>query len=158
MVSAPLSAVSAENGNKDLLRLWLRLLRATRIIEGELRDRLKREFDSTLPRFDVMAALARRPSGMVMTDLSRFLLVSNGNVTGIVDRLVADGLVVRSFREGDRRTSMVRLTAAGMEMFDRMARAHENWIADLLAGIDPAEAARIAKLLRSFSSNWEAEH
>ena len=158
MVSAPLSAVSAGKGNKDLLRLWLRLLRATRIIEGELRDRLKREFDSTLPRFDVMAALARRPSGMVMTDLSRFLLVSNGNVTGIVDRLVADGLVVRSFREGERRTSMVRLTPSGMELFDRMARAHENWITDLLGSIDPGEAVRIAKLLRSFSSNWEAEH
>ncbi|MGQ3038812.1 MAG: MarR family transcriptional regulator, partial [Neoaquamicrobium sediminum] len=70
--------------NKERLRLWIRLLRAARVVEGELRDRLKREFDTTLPRFDVMSALYRQPEGMLMSDLSRFLLVSNGNVTGIV--------------------------------------------------------------------------
>src|SRR5690606_21410502 len=119
-------------GNKQRLRFWIRLLRAARIIEGELRERLKSNFESTLPRFDVMSALHRQTEGMLMSDLSRFLLVSNGNVTGIVDRLVTDGFVVRSNREGDRRTSIVRLTDAGTARFVAMATAHEQWIDELL--------------------------
>ena len=83
-----MDALVADTGNRERLRLWIRLLRAARIVEGELRERLKREFDSTLPRFDVMSALYRERDGMLMSDLSRYLLVSNGNVTGIVDRLV----------------------------------------------------------------------
>jgi DNA-binding MarR family transcriptional regulator len=112
MVSAPLTEPGITQDSKERLRLWIRMLRASRTIESELRDRLKKEFDTTLPRFDVMAALYRCPEGMLMSDLSRFLLVSNGNVTGIVDRLVSEGLVSRSRRNGDRRTSMVRLTLA----------------------------------------------
>ena len=115
MVSAPLTAPGISRDSKERLRLWIRLLRASRTIEAELRERLKKEFDTTLPRFDVMAALYRVPEGMLMSDLSRFLLVSNGNVTGIVDRLVSEGLVARARRNGDRRTSMVRLTEAGTE-------------------------------------------
>src|SRR6476646_3051262 len=84
MVSAPLTAPGISRDSKERLRLWIRLLRASRTIEAELRDRLKKDFDTTLPRFDVMAALYRSPEGMLMSDLSRFLLVSNGNVTGIV--------------------------------------------------------------------------
>ena len=125
MVSGPLSA------SKEKLRLWIRLLRASRIVEAELRERLRTEFDSTLPRFDVMAALYRTPEGMLMSDLSRFLLVSNGNVTGIVDRLFAEGFVRRGQRNGDRRTSIVRLTRAGKESFRTMAAAHERWVGDL---------------------------
>ena len=102
MVSAPLSAISKDS--KERLRLWIRMLRASRSIEAELRERLRQEFDTTLPRFDVMAALYRAPEGMLMSGLSRFLLVSNGNVTGIVDRLVSEGLVTRARRNGDRRT------------------------------------------------------
>ncbi len=128
MVSGPLSA------SKEKLRLWIRLLRASRIIEGELRERLSKEFDTTLPRFDVMAALYRTPDGMLMSDLSRFLLVSNGNVTGIVDRLVSEGLVQRSQRNGDRRTSIVQLTRTGKDTFRTMAAAHERWVGELLAG------------------------
>lgn len=145
-------------GNKERLRLWIRLLRAARIVEGELRERLKREFDSTLPRFDVMSALNREPAGMLMSDLSRFLLVSNGNVTGIVDRLVADGFVVRSNREGDRRTSIVTLTEAGGERFAVMAAAHESWIDELLHEIDREDATKLSAMLKAFRSNWEAEH
>src|ERR1700722_13606979 len=90
MVAGPLPAPSGPG--KDRLRLWVRLLRASRTIESELRERLRQEFNTTLPRFDVMAALYRAPEGMLMSDLSRFLLVSNGNVTGIIDRLAAEGL------------------------------------------------------------------
>jgi len=158
MVSVPLSAITPDTGNKERLRLWIRLLRATHVIEGELRERLKRDFGSTLPRFDVMAALYREPAGMLMSDLSRFLLVSNGNVTGIVDRLVADGFVVRAKRDGDRRTSIVRLTEAGVAFFERMARSHEGWIAELLGNVGDEEARALSGMLRSFRSNWEGEH
>lgn len=143
---------------KDRLRLWIRLLRATRIVEGELRERLKSDYDMTLPRFDVMSALNRAPEGMLMSDLSRFLLVSNGNVTGIVDRLVADGFVTRSTREGDRRTSIVRLTEAGVARFVEMAAAHEHWIDDVLHEISEDDARKLSTMLKAFRSNWEAEH
>jgi DNA-binding MarR family transcriptional regulator len=109
-----------------------------------------------LPRFDVMAALYRQPDGMLMSDLSRFLLVSNGNVTGIVERLVADGLVVRATREGDRRTSIVRLTEEGTGLFREMAGAHEAWISEFLGDLSEADARRLAAMLKSFRSNWEA--
>jgi DNA-binding MarR family transcriptional regulator len=155
MVSAPLSALGISRDSKERLRLWIRLLRATRTIEAELRERLKKEFDTTLPRFDVMAALYRCPQGMLMSDLSRFLLVSNGNVTGIVDRLVSERLVTRARRNGDRRTSMVRLTEAGVTQFGAMAAAHESWIGELLGGVGEDETRRLAAMLKSFRSNWE---
>ena len=152
------AAIETRSGNKERLRLWIRLLRVARIVEAELRDRLKRDFDTTLPRFDVMSALHRQPDGMLMSDLSRFLLVSNGNVTGIVDRLVSDGFVVRSNREGDRRTSIVRLTADGSVRFAAMAAAHEVWIDDLLKDIGADDATQLSSMLKAFRSNWENEH
>ena len=151
------TAVSANGAAKDKLRLWIRLLRASRTIEREVRERLASRFDTTLPRFDVMAALYRTKDGMLMSDLSRFLLVSNGNVTGIVDRLVADGLVQRAQRNGDRRTSIVRLTAKGQAQFKKMAAAHEGWVDELLAGISKSDAQRLTSILQAFRSNWE-EH
>ncbi|TGQ56812.1 MarR family transcriptional regulator [Mesorhizobium sp. M1C.F.Ca.ET.193.01.1.1] len=151
MVAGPTSA----GPGKDRLRLWIRLLRASRTIEAELRERLKKEFDTTLPRFDVMAALYRSPEGMLMSDLSRFLLVSNGNVTGIVDRLVSEGLVTRARRNGDRRTSMVRLTEEGSRSFAAIAAAHESWVGELLGNVSEDEARRLAGMLKSFRSNWE---
>jgi DNA-binding MarR family transcriptional regulator len=155
MVSAPLSAPGISKDSKERLRLWIRLLRASRTIEADLRERLKKEFDTTLPRFDVMAALYRVPEGMLMSDLSRFLLVSNGNVTGIVDRLVSERLVTRARRNGDRRTSMVRLTEAGIDAFRTIAAAHETWIGELLGGVSVDETRRLAAMLKSFRSNWE---
>lgn len=158
MVTAPLLAAEAEGTPKDRLRLWIRLLRAARIVEGELRERLKSEFASTLPRFDVLAALYRQPDGMLMSDLSRYLLVSNGNVTGIVDRLVADGYVHRTRRDGDRRTSVVALTTQGRTLFTRMAAAHEGWVDELLHAVSPAEARTLATMLKTFRSEWEESH
>lgn len=155
MVAAPLPAPGAAGQGKERLRLWVRLLRASRTIEAELRERLKREFGTTLPRFDVMAALYRSPEGMLMSDLSRFLLVSNGNVTGIVDRLVSEGLVARARRNGDRRTSMVRLTDEGRALFSRIAAVHEAWIGDLLGHVGDDEARGLTAMLTSFRSNWE---
>ncbi|MHC1550401.1 MarR family winged helix-turn-helix transcriptional regulator [Phyllobacterium sp. K27] len=154
-ISASRPAEHTGFGNKDRLRLWIRLLRASRTIENELRLRLKSAFDMTLPRFDVMAALNREPEGLLMSDLSRFLLVSNGNVTVIVDRLVTDGLVVRSSREGDRRTSIVRLTDTGLTLFRQIATEHEKWVGELLGGIGDEDARHLAVMLKSFRSNWE---
>src|SRR4029077_16583047 len=146
---------AASPASKEKLRLWIRLLRASRIIEAELRERLSTEFDTTLPRFDVMAALYRAPDGMLMSDLSRFLLVSNGNVTGIVDRLVSEGLISRARRNGDRRPSIVRLTPRGRESFQAMAAAHERWVGELLADVSKSDAQRLASMLKAFRSNWE---
>ena len=115
------------------LRLWVRLLRAVRVVEVDLRRRLRTEFGETLPRFDVMAALARQTAGMTMTEISRFLMVSNGNVTGIIDRLVTEGLVVRIANAQDRRATVVRLTPKGLRHFARMADAHEGWVNEILA-------------------------
>jgi DNA-binding MarR family transcriptional regulator len=160
MMAAPASkpvARPASSDSKARLRLWIRLLRATRLIEGDMRERFKTQFNVTLPRFDVMAALYRKPDGMLMSEISRFLLVSNGNVTVIVDRLVADGLVMRSQRNGDRRTSFVRLTAEGRAAFAQMSAAHERWIDRLFGGVTVAEAGQLSEKLKSFSSDWERD-
>ena len=125
------------SASKSRLKLWIQLLRNTRTIETEIRRRLRRKFDETLPRFDVMAALYRNPDGIMMSGLSRVLMVSNGNVTGIVERLVKDKLAVRSQRDGDRRTWIICLTAAGVDHFEMMAKVHEQWIDELLQNIDP---------------------
>jgi DNA-binding MarR family transcriptional regulator len=124
-------------------------------LDGEIRERLRREFNATLPRFDVMAALYRAPEGMLMSEVSRFLMVSNGNVTGIVGRLVGDGLVLRAQRRDDRRTSIVRLTAKGRDRFEEMAAAHESWIDELLGGMTTEEAHELSTRLSLFQSDWE---
>ncbi len=143
----------AAPGGDDLattrLRLWLHMLKTTRHVEAEIRDRLRRHYDTTLPRFDVMAALYRSPQGLKMSALSRELMVSNGNVTGIVDRLVSEGLVMRVALQGDRRASLARLTAKGRELFAEMAAAHRAWVNELLGACDGADAERmIEKLAR----------
>jgi DNA-binding MarR family transcriptional regulator len=132
----------ASAASKARLRVWLRVLKVSRLIERELRERLHAEFDTTLPRFDVLAALYRAEKGLNMSELSSVLRVSNGNVTGIVDRLVADRLIVRVPVEGDRRAMIVRLTAKGRAHFSELARAHEDWVSELLnsVDIDTAEA------------------
>ena len=109
--------------SKDRLRLWLKVLKATRAVEAEIRENLRQDFATTLPRFDVMAALSRHPDGLKMSELSGVLRVSNGNVTGIVERLVDDGHVRREKVPGDRRASRVLLTPEGLAEFGRQAAA-----------------------------------
>jgi DNA-binding MarR family transcriptional regulator len=123
---------------RQRVKLWLSMLRTTRHVEHALRERIKEHFGSTLPRFDVMAALYRNPEGISMTRLSELLVVSNGNVTGIVDRLESEGLVVRVIDDRDRRAARVALTEDGSAVFARMAAAHEAWIAELFDAL-PAE-------------------
>ena len=102
-----------------------------------------------------MAALYRKPDGMLMSQISRYLMVSNGNVTGIVDRLVSDGYVVRAQRNGDRRTSFISLTRKGRAAFAAMAAAHERWVDELLGGVSVRDAELMATKLKSFASDWE---
>ncbi len=147
MMSEPLATRIDDTDDKARLRLWLRLLQSTRKLETELRERLRLEFKITLPRFDVLAALFRKPEGMLMSELSRYLVVSNGNVTGIIDRLVADCLVMRTQREGDRRTSIVHLTSQGREDFIKMAAVHEAWVNELLGDVSPEDAENLTQML-----------
>tara|TARA_R110002020_G_scaffold6366_5_gene27013 strand:- start:1476 stop:1928 length:453 start_codon:yes stop_codon:yes gene_type:complete len=121
--------------SKERLRLWLKLLKASRHVESEIRRRMRSEFNSTLPRFDVMASLARAPEGLRMSGISGMLKVSNGNVTVIVDKLVEEGLAVREAVPGDRRASIVRLTDKGQEVFANHAAVHETWIDEILGGL-----------------------
>ena len=133
--------------SKDRLRLWLRLLKASKGIEAELRERFRTEFDTTLPRFDVMAALHRSATGLKMSELSGVLRVSNGNVTGIIDRLVDDGLVVRVPVDSDRLAMTVRLAGRGRERFLQMAARHEVWTNELLGMIEPETIGELCRQL-----------
>lgn len=132
-----------ELADRGSVRLWLRLLSCAMTIEKVVRRRFEAEFGTTLPRFDVLAALDRRPDGMTMGELSRALLVSNGNVTGVVRALAGDGLVSVEAQPHDRRSSLARLTPAGRAHFDRLARAHHDWIDELMAGVPADERDRL---------------
>lgn len=139
-MTSPNPAPTPEPDSKTRLRLWLKLLKLSRSVESELRENLRTEFASTLPRFDVMAALSQYQDGLKMSELSGLLRVSNGNVTGIIERLVDDGHVLREAVPGDRRANRVRLTPKGSDEFARQAAAHEQWVDTLLTPLDPSEA------------------
>ena len=129
------------------LRLWLRLLTCSQLIERQVRSRLRERFDTTLPRFDLMSQLERHPRGLKMNELSRLLMVTGGNVTGIVDLLVKEGLVARVDDAADRRAWRVKLTRAGDKAFAEMARAHEEWVAELLSGVSRRDSGALMQLL-----------
>jgi DNA-binding MarR family transcriptional regulator len=136
----------ARNGHDDI-RLWLRLLYCSSHIESIMQSRIMGEFGISLARFDLMAQLERHPAGLKMNELSRRLMVSGGNVTGLTDQLVAEGLVERRAVPDDRRAFSVRLTAAGRRAFLGMAREHERWIVDLMDGLSSGERQRLYALL-----------
>lgn len=129
------------------LKLWLRMLSCTVRIENEIRSRLRARFGITLPRFDLMAQLERHPEGLRMGELSRRMMVTGGNVTGITDQLEREGLVVRVSDEKDRRAFAVKLTDEGRRIFSEMAAEHEGWIEELLAGVPADDKARLIELL-----------
>jgi DNA-binding MarR family transcriptional regulator len=137
----------AHSEHPEALRLWLRLLTCTQLVEKQVRALLRERFDTTLPRFDLMAQLERSPGGLKMNELSRRMMVTGGNVTGITDQLVSEGLVERIDVEGDRRAYRVRLTAKGRKQFNDMARQHEGWIVDAFAGLSEKDIATLHKLL-----------
>ena len=126
----------ARRGQKAQLRLWLRLLSTTKLITQEIRRRLRVDFDFTLPQFDLLAQLYREPEGLRLGELSRRTMVTNGNVTGLADRLEADGLMLRETLDADRRVTVARLTRKGRDLFANMAKAHEAWIRELMTDVD----------------------
>src|SRR5215218_2361428 len=137
----------AHSEHPEALRLWLRLLTCTQLVEKQVRGLLRERFETTLPRFDLMAQLERAPAGLKMNELSRRMMVTGGNVTGITDQLVSEGLVERIDVEGDRRAYRVRLTAKGRKQFNEMARQHESWIVEAFSGLTDKDVATLHKLL-----------
>lgn len=134
--------------SKRKLKMWIRLLGVTRASENTLREYLRVRHQTTLPRFDVMAALYRRRDGVTMSELSRMLLVSNGNATAVVDRLEADGMVRRTPSDIDRRTVYVALTPEGIAAFETMASGHEAEVDKLFAGLSEADLDALTEILK----------
>jgi DNA-binding MarR family transcriptional regulator len=137
------------HGRKHQLRLWLRLLSCTNLISAEIRQRLRVDFEFTLPRFDLMAQLYREPEGLRLGELSKRMMVSNANVTALVDRLITEGFVSREAVLEDRRALVVRLTKAGMTAFAQIAAAHEAWLTSMFGDLDVATTERLMQDLAS---------
>ncbi|MEO8945346.1 MAG: MarR family transcriptional regulator [Gemmatimonadaceae bacterium] len=136
---------------RSAVRTWLRLLACSNIIEGQLRGALREKFGTTLPRFDVLAQLdsaaVESPRGLTMSELSRRLMVTNGNLTGLIDRLDREGLVSRVVAAPDRRAQMVSLTPAGKDALDSMTPDHATWVTDMFATLSDAERNQLYALL-----------
>src|ERR1044071_4798259 len=143
----------ARSDDHRALRIWLRLMTCTQMIERVVRSRLRDRFGTTLPRFDLMSQLERHPEGLKMNELSRLLMVTGGNVTAIVDQLEKEGLVERLDEPADRRAFRIRLTRAGGKSFTEMARAHEQWVVELLAGLTRRVRDELLKLLAKVKSH-----
>jgi DNA-binding MarR family transcriptional regulator len=142
--------------SKRRLKAWVRLLGVTRAAEAELREFLRVNHDTTLPRFDVLAALWRRREGVTMSELSRMLLVSNGNATAVVDRLEREGLVKRTPSTSDRRTVHVAMTEAGLAQFEAQAQDHEREVSRIFAGLGEADLELLTETLKKFSRGGAA--
>jgi DNA-binding MarR family transcriptional regulator len=143
----------ATKDDHQALRLWLRLLSCNVRIENQVRGRLRRDFKTTLPRFDLMAQLERNPAGLRMNEISKRLMVSGGNVTGITDQLEKEGLVIRTLDANDRRVITVKLTDTGFKRFREMASQHEHWIVELLDGLTREEKQTMFVLLRKLKTH-----
>jgi DNA-binding MarR family transcriptional regulator len=146
-LDAETKVVERPGDHKGDLRLWLRLFSCKTLIETEIRRRLRDSFEMTLPRFDLMAQLDKTPSGMRLSELSQRMMVSNGNITGLVDRLVEQRLLDRQTAPDDGRAQLVKLTPEGRRSFRAMAAAHEAWIAELFAGLSSGEIETLMRLL-----------
>ena len=146
---------AAPSEHPEALRLWLRMLTCTQLIEKQVRSQLRERFDTTLPRFDLMAQLEREPEGMRMNELSRRMMVTGGNITGITDQLEAEGLVERAEVEGDRRAYLVRLTPKGRQQFNAMAQAHEAWIVDAFASLSARDIQTLHALLGKVKDHFQ---
>jgi DNA-binding MarR family transcriptional regulator len=138
------------------LRVWFRLLTCATLIERSVRQGLREEFGITLPKFDLLSQLDRAEEGLTMGELSRRLMVTNGNVTGLIDRLVSEGLVARQPAPHDRRAQLVRLTPAGKQAFDAMIPKHQDFIAERFDGLSRAELAELHRLLGKLKTSFEA--
>ncbi len=133
------SETRIKDDDHHALKLWLRLLTCTNLVQGHLRQQLRESFDSTLPRFDLLAQLDRHPEKLRMGELTKLMMVSGGNVTGLVTQLEKEGLVKRTPLKTDRRTFLVGLTKKGKSYFDKMAQDHESWVVNLFSGMGAAQ-------------------
>jgi len=150
---SPGGETRVRDDHHDSVRLWLRLLSCSTLIENHIRQRLHGVFATTLPRFDLMAQLDRCPEGLKMGELSQRMMVTGGNVTGITDMLEREGLVARAVDAKDRRAQRVKLTGAGQRLFKRLAAEHENWIIDLFDDLRPRSKAQLAELLHDLKGH-----
>lgn len=141
-----LSSLDAPS-SKEALRTWLRLLSCETVIEQQLRSHLRKTFAVTLPQFDVLSELERTGQQMTMSELSRKLMVSNGNVTGVIDRLEKNGFVTRTRAEHDRRVQYIELTDRGRNEFNEMAQHHEAWLAEMLSDLSSTDMQNLQTLL-----------
>jgi DNA-binding MarR family transcriptional regulator len=148
------AAAPAEKGQLEL-RLWLSMISCSMKMESLLGQRLRREFGTSLARFDVLAQLERFPDGLTMSELSRRLIVSNGAITGLVDKLTDAGLVTRREDPNDRRSMIVRLTRKGREIFLRMARRHEEWVVSILGELSSAAQTELLQNLTLLQRNLD---
>jgi DNA-binding MarR family transcriptional regulator len=153
----PLTTAPGDEHGREILRTWLRLLTCTNTIEARVRTMLRERFDSTLPRFDLLvqldAAASESVHGLTMSELSRRLMVTNGNLTGLVDRLARERLVSRAVSPDDRRTQVVRLTTAGKRALDEMIPEHQSWVSDMFSGLSESERAQLYTLLGKLKSS-----
>lgn len=147
--------MTALNPDHTSLRLWLRLLACTKLVENRVRGQLREAFETTLPRFDLLAQLYRHPEGLKMSELSQLLMVTGGNITGLTDQLEKDGLVERVTLPEDRRANIVHLTDAGRSFFEDMAVLHETWIVDLLGGLEHDEQQAMIRLLNKLKESLQ---
>lgn len=144
--SAPMRTPD-NNSQLPVLRLWLRLLACTHRIEGSLGQSLRQGFGSTLPRFDLLSQLHRHPDGLLMSHLSRQLMVTGGNITGLADSLQSEGLIRREAVEGDRRATRLKLTVKGKSRFEEMAAEHERWVSNMFSTLSSSERQLLHELL-----------
>ncbi len=157
ILDAETKALEAPHDHKQDVRLWLRLLTCTTMVETEVRRRLREHYDTTLPRFDLLAQLERAPQGMTLGEVSKRMMVSNGNITGLVERLLESGHLERWALPTDRRVQVIKLTPAGRTEFARMAQDHEAWIAEMFTGLAPKDVEVMLKLLEKLKGSIHAE-
>lgn len=156
-IDAETKVADAPADHRDELRLWLRLLTCTNLIEAEIRRRLQATFDFTLPRFDLLAQLDKAPDGLVLGEVSKRMMVSAGNVTAIVDRLIANRHITRSPAPHDRRLQIIRMTPAGRKAFRAMAREHGDWIGGMFDDLGPGDTKALMDLLGKLKSSVRRE-
>lgn len=147
-IDAETKIADAPDDHHDQLRLWLRLFSVTRLMENEVRRRLQQQFDVTFPRFDILSQLYRVPEGLILSELSQRLMVSPGNITAVIKRLIDDGLILRTHNPNDRRENIIQMTPLGMKTFAEMAGANEKWIGNLTADLTAADVKALLALLK----------
>lgn len=152
-IDAETKIADAPQDHHDQLRLWLRLFSTTRLIESDVRRRLQQEFNVTFPRFDILSQIYRVPDGLNLGELSQRLMVSPGNITSVIKRLMADGLIIRTQNPDDRRENIIQLTPLGRAKFAEMAAANEKWIQRLTADLDPSDVKALLRHLQKMKTS-----